>query len=614
MSKIIHTLAALAVTTSSFATAAIDQGIRPYEGYGNGPNLPPQTIFLPAYEGNNVVFYHDSSQVTLSRTEIDTLVNQLDGAMQLYRDYGGLDNYPILSFDNDEFPGKGSVTLRAGPVDGFAAGLGLNGKSEIFKFWFNENAFNNFPTDIRSWEVGIYELGRGTHFDVYDYFRYRVNDDGLFSGFPRFITYSTLEDFGIDHSITTDPNWQSVGVNPNLMNAKLQALLVDNTFMDFYTPIPDPNNVGQFTGIGHITSDLDGNGLIEGDERIGLNDTQATVLYSLRHEYGVAFMQAFFDFASLNVIAKRPQNNLEAVCNIVDAGNYALEQTSGTPASDDIVGKYLIDNFKFPKCVQALPDYNTFDWDNNWQNTGDFAWLNRSGTTPSSNTGPSAASHGSVYAYLETSVGAANTSGDTAFLTSPIFSPEDAFLSFKYHMYGSNMGTLSVEVLTSTGWQQVWQQAGQAQGSSSEAWKHVKIALHQYTSSIQVRIKGEAAGGWQGDMAIDNIRISNSPEIRQTSFDGDWFYLEWEEVNGVNDYTQFIVGVDPQNNWKWQMVVNPGADDRGDFLYQYYHRNGLCAAMGSGTFDLFAQIWPDSDSSRAVTSEFVSGQSSITCP
>ncbi len=617
MFKVKETIAVMGLTSiSALSMAAVDLGVTSYFGYSNGPQLPEQEEFYQAYEGNNVVLHVDQSQVSLTKPGADQVVDYLDIAMGYYLSYGGKTPFPDPTFDNDAFPNKGSVALRLGPVDGFAAGLGANGKAEIFKFWFNADAFDNTPTDARTWEIGYYELGRGTHFNVFDYFRYKVNDDGLYSGFPRFITFSTIEEAGIDHSDTSNPDWQSIGVNPYIMNQRLQPFLNHNQFMAFYEPIDDPNNPGSTIGRGHILADLNDNGVIEpsSGERFGLNDAQATVLYFLRNEYGTQFMQEFFDYANANRVSKKPNSNLEAVCNLVEAGNHALQQVNGTPASNNVVGDFLIQEFNFPACLTSLPAYESFESTFNWVNTGDKDWLSRTGSTSSSATGPAQAIDGSKYLYFETSSGFAFNQGDEAVLVSPIFNPAGQRVSFDYHMFGSDIGSLHVDIQTESGWSNIWSVFGEQQFSSTQRWSKFSQDLSTYSGLVQLRIRAIANGGFRGDIAIDNVKISNKPEIRFVSFDGTWMYAEWENVSDATSYIQFAIGDSTTVGRKFQFVENSGATDRGDFVYQYYHRNGLCDAFGAGTFDLSVQVWPNSDSNRAADDSVFEGQQSITCP
>ncbi len=151
----------------------------------------------------------------------------------------------------------------------------------------------------------------------------------------------------------------------------------------------------------------------------------------------------------------------------------------------------------------------------NWSNvtTGDNKnWTHDSGGTPSSNTGPSTGADGSTYyVYLETSSGSAYTAHDAAILLGPTISGTNISLTFQYHMYGANMGTLAVDVLEGDTWiKDVWTITGQQHISNSVAYTAVDVDLSAYTVS-QIRFRARAAGGYTGDMAIDNVEIWGIP-------------------------------------------------------------------------------------------------------
>ncbi len=139
-------------------------------------------------------------------------------------------------------------------------------------------------------------------------------------------------------------------------------------------------------------------------------------------------------------------------------------------------------------------------------------WSRDSGGTPSSGTGPSAGADGSLnYVYLETSNGAAYSAGDTAILLSPALSNDNLHIAFQYHMFGSDMGALSLDILSAGTWiNDIWSITGQQHGSNGEAYSAVDIDLSSY-SVAQVRFRATAAGGYRGDMALDGIVIYNLP-------------------------------------------------------------------------------------------------------
>src|SRR5690606_37073199 len=82
----------------------------------------------------------------------------------------------------------------------------------------------------------------------------------------------------------------------------------------------------------------------------------------------------------------------------------------------------------------------------------DIDWTGIIGTTPSSGTGPSGASDGIRYLYTEAS--SPNFPSKVALLNSPCFlldGYENTQLAFDYHMFGTSLGTLSLEISTNNG-------------------------------------------------------------------------------------------------------------------------------------------------------------------
>jgi hypothetical protein len=148
-----------------------------------------------------------------------------------------------------------------------------------------------------------------------------------------------------------------------------------------------------------------------------------------------------------------------------------------------------------------------------WENVtaGDsHDWTLQSTSTDSPNTGPaSGANNSPYYIYLETSGGSANTAGNTAILQSPIFvATNTAVVSFHYHMYGIHTGTLSVDVFSDGVWvNDVWALTGEQHVNNEAAYTPVELDLRAYSVS-QIRFRATAAGGYRGDMALDNIVVS----------------------------------------------------------------------------------------------------------
>ena len=156
--------------------------------------------------------------------------------------------------------------------------------------------------------------------------------------------------------------------------------------------------------------------------------------------------------------------------------------------------------------IQESLDTNLGIWS---QNTNDnIDWTIKSGGTSSPGTGPSGANEGSHYLYIESSGNGSGYPNKTATITSSCIEPSSGdALTFDYHMYGSNMGSLYVEVKTETvGWTKLWSKAGN-QGNS---WETTTVDLSNYVDEvIKLRFRGVTETSYRSDMAIDNINISS---------------------------------------------------------------------------------------------------------
>ena len=78
-------------------------------------------------------------------------------------------------------------------------------------------------------------------------------------------------------------------------------------------------------------------------------------------------------------------------------------------------------------------------------------------------------------------------------------------LSFFYNMYGSSMGTLSVDVSTDSG--TTWIEEWTLSGNQGTQWYETYVDLSAYTSNISVRFQGITGTGFRSDMAIDLVRF-----------------------------------------------------------------------------------------------------------
>lgn len=152
-----------------------------------------------------------------------------------------------------------------------------------------------------------------------------------------------------------------------------------------------------------------------------------------------------------------------------------------------------------------------------WRNLpgSSFNWLIYKDPTPTPDTGPDQDVSGNGhYAYIETT-GFQCANGSQAVLQSGCFqldkkNTDTCHLSFYYHMYGSSIGTLRLQVSSDGGltWQTLWTR----QGSQGNQWIKASLSLRQFTngSTLQFRFVGIKGNGSLGDIGIDQIALHGS--------------------------------------------------------------------------------------------------------
>jgi chitodextrinase len=142
----------------------------------------------------------------------------------------------------------------------------------------------------------------------------------------------------------------------------------------------------------------------------------------------------------------------------------------------------------------------------------DIDWSVNSSTTPSSNTGPSSATEGSSYIFVEASGNGTGYPTKQAVLTSPCFDLSGlsvASFNFSYHMFGAtDMGTISVDASNDNGtsWTSIWSESG----NKGDQWLTASIDLSSYLGgTVQLRFNRVTGSTWQADIAIDNVSLTN---------------------------------------------------------------------------------------------------------
>ncbi|MEQ9023391.1 MAG: T9SS type A sorting domain-containing protein, partial [Pseudomonadales bacterium] len=267
--------------------------------------------------------------------------------------------------------------------------------------------------------------------------------------------------------------------------------------------------------------------------------------------------------------------------------------------------------------TETLPYSEGFESNDGWtQITGDDGnWVRDANGTPSSNTGPSSAVEGSYYMFLEASTnGSAGQIGSnaTAILESPCFDlsgETSATFSFQYHMYGSNVGSLTAQASTDgNSWTNVWTLSGN-QGNS---WQAVNVDLSYYLGGdVKLRMVGTTGNGWSSDIAIDDLSVTagSLPTTVTLTLNFDNYPEEtsWAIMDGST--TVASGGTYPSQPDGSTISVDIDLDAGCyDFVINDSYGDGICCSYGSGSYSL-----TDGSTTLASGGSFGSSETTAFC-
>jgi len=145
-----------------------------------------------------------------------------------------------------------------------------------------------------------------------------------------------------------------------------------------------------------------------------------------------------------------------------------------------------------------------------WVNaTGDdFDWTPYTGATPSSSTGPDFDhTTGSGY-YVYTESSSPNYPSKTANLLTPVFDLSgygNIEAKFWYHMYGTAMGVMHLDVFVDGVWQNdLWSLSG----NQGNTWIQKTVDLTAFSGkTIKLRFRGVTGTSYTSDMALDDFQM-----------------------------------------------------------------------------------------------------------
>ncbi|MCF8331870.1 MAG: lamin tail domain-containing protein, partial [Bacteroidales bacterium] len=199
--------------------------------------------------------------------------------------------------------------------------------------------------------------------------------------------------------------------------------------------------------------------------------------------------------------------------------------------------------------INTFPYMETMDHDGNfpfyWKTsaTDSYDW-NVGTETTSSYTGATM-DHTTGTGYFAYTEASGAGTGDTAMMVTPqldfttISRPQ---MSFWYHMHGSDIGTLQIDVAENGTWYNaVATISGEQHANQGDAWMKKNVSLTGFPNADSVRFTAISDGSYEGDISIDDIAFGMAPNVDlpadtgicegsmlmlDAGYNADWTY-EW---------------------------------------------------------------------------------------
>lgn len=226
----------------------------------------------------------------------------------------------------------------------------------------------------------------------------------------------------------------------------------------------------------------------------------------------------------------------------------------------------------------------------------DINWTVKSGGTPSNGTGPSSASQGTYYVYVEASGNGTGYPNKRAILNSPCYdlsNETEATFSFKYHMYGdSDMGTIALEASNDNGatWTSIWNESG----NKGDSWKTASVNLGNYIGgTVQLRFNRVTGATWKADIAIDDVSLTGATSgggdttvVLTINFDNYPEETSWEIQNSSNTVVASGGTYASQADGSTLNISVDLPTGCYSLIMKDAYGDGMCCSFGNGSYTL----------------------------
>ena len=125
--------------------------------------------------------------------------------------------------------------------------------------------------------------------------------------------------------------------------------------------------------------------------------------------------------------------------------------------------------------------------------------------------------------------------GDKTTLKSPYLyrKTKSQCLTFWYHMYGANIGTLNVRTTNFFFPQQVWSKSG----NQGNLWRKAQVPLTlSFFRGVSVSFEGVRGSGYTGDIAVDDVSLEDGPCPRPGDCTFEKGRCTWLEEKGTDTF------------------------------------------------------------------------------